>query len=91
MIFLSVLGSKEERAGSFSLAASTSTIVRFIGSYAVLRMGGRAAYAQRNGSPSGARTFASSAQPEVDWALKLNTHEFNSDAEFDDLRFLELP
>lgn len=91
MIFLSVLGSKEECAGSFSLAGSTSTIVRFIGSYAVLGMGGRAAYAQRDGSPAGARNFASSAQPEVEWALNLNTHEFISDAEFDDLRFVKLP
>lgn len=37
------------------------------------------------------RTFASSAQPEVDWALNLNTREFISDAEFDELRFVKLP
>lgn len=82
---------KEECASSFSLAASASTIARFIGKHAVLGTGGRAMYAQRDGSLSGARTFASSAQPEVDWALNLNTREFISDAEFDDLRFVKLP
>lgn len=47
--------------------------------------------AQRDGSLAGARTFASSAQSEVDWALNLNTREFVSDAEFDELRSVKLP
>lgn len=48
-------------------------------------------YAQRDGLLSGARTFASSAQPEVGWALNLNTREFVSGAEFDELKFVKLP
>lgn len=82
---------KEECAGSFSLVASASTVAKFIGKHAVLGTGGRAMYSQRDGSLAGARTFASSAQPEVDWALNLNTREFVSDTEFDDLRFVQLP
>lgn len=69
---------------------SVSTMVRFIGRHAVLRTGWRTAYAQRDGSLAGAQTFAFSAQPEADWALNLNTCEFISDAEFDDLRFTKL-
>lgn len=82
---------KEECTGAFSLAASAGTVARFIGRHAVLGTGGRAMYAERDGSLAGARTFASSSQPEVDWALNLNTRELASGAEFDELRFVGLP
>lgn len=57
---------KEECASSFSLAASASTIARFIGKHAVLGTGGRAMYAQRDESLAGVRTFASSV-PNPRW------------------------
>lgn len=82
---------KEECMGTFSLSASASTIARFIGRHAVVGNGGRAMYGERDGSLAGARTFASSMQPDLDWALNLNTRESFSGAEFDDLRYVKLP
>ncbi|KAL2282362.1 hypothetical protein FJTKL_10970 [Diaporthe vaccinii] len=75
---------------SFSLAASASTITRLIGRHAVLETGRRAACVQRDRSLAEARTFASSAQLEANWVLNLDTYEFISDADFDDLRFFKL-
>ncbi|KAK1510325.1 penicillin-binding protein [Colletotrichum costaricense] len=81
---------KEECAGAFSLAASAGTVARFIGSHAVSGTGGRAPFAERDGTVVGARTFASS-RPDVDWALTINTREYISEVEFDDLRYWKLP
>ncbi|KAI8168378.1 putative penicillin-binding protein PbpX [Colletotrichum sp. SAR 10_70] len=81
---------KEECMGGFSLAASASTVARFIGSHAVAGTGGRAVYSERDGTVVGARSFASS-RPDVDWALTLNTREYISEAEFDDLRYWKIP
>ncbi|GKT53014.1 penicillin-binding protein [Colletotrichum tofieldiae] len=81
---------KEECAGAFSLAASAATVARFIGTHAVGGTGGRAMYAERDGTLVGARTFASS-RPDVDWALTINTREYISEAEFDDLRYNKIP
>ncbi|KAF4838605.1 Penicillin-binding protein 4* [Colletotrichum tropicale] len=81
---------KEECMGGFSLAASASTVARFIGSHAVAGTGGRAVYSERDGTVVGARAFASS-RPDVDWALTLNTREYISEAEFDDLRYWKIP
>ncbi|KAF9872977.1 hypothetical protein CkaCkLH20_09487 [Colletotrichum karsti] len=81
---------KEECAGGFSLAASAGSVARFIGSHAVAGTGGRAVYAERDGTVVGARAFASS-RPDVDWALTLNTREYISEAEFDDLRYWKIP
>ncbi|KAJ3952657.1 hypothetical protein N0V92_010889 [Colletotrichum tropicale] len=81
---------KEECMGGFSLSASASTVARFIGSHAVAGTGGRAVYSERDGTVVGARAFASS-RPDVDWALTLNTREYISEAEFDDLRYWKIP
>ncbi|KAK1633538.1 pectate lyase-domain-containing protein [Colletotrichum phormii] len=81
---------KEECAGAFSLAASAGTVARFIGSHAVSGTGGRAPFAERDGTLVGARTFASS-RPDVDWALTINTREYISETEFDDLRYWKIP
>ncbi|OBR14422.1 Penicillin-binding protein [Colletotrichum higginsianum IMI 349063] len=81
---------KEECAGAFSLAASASTVARFIGAHAVAGMGGRIPNAERDGTLVGARASAAS-RSDVDWALMLNTREFISEAEFDDLRFQKIP
>ncbi|KAK1676786.1 beta-lactamase/transpeptidase-like protein [Colletotrichum godetiae] len=81
---------KEECAGAFSLAASAGTVARFIGSHAVSGTGGRAPFAERDGTVVGARTFASS-RPDLDWALTINTREYISEAEFDDLRYWKIP
>ncbi|WYZ40778.1 hypothetical protein EsH8_IV_001119 [Colletotrichum jinshuiense] len=81
---------KEECMGAFSFAASASTIARFIGTHAVSGTGGRAPYSERDGTLVGARTFASS-RPDFDWALTINTREYISEAEFDDLRYWKIP
>ncbi|TQN64785.1 Esterase EstB [Colletotrichum shisoi] len=81
---------KEECAGAFSLAASASTVARFIGAHAVAGKGGRIPNAERDGTLVGARASAAS-RSDVDWALMLNTREYISEAEFDDLRFQKIP
>ncbi|KAF6829153.1 beta-lactamase, partial [Colletotrichum musicola] len=81
---------KEECMAGFSLAASASTIAKFIGSHAVVGTGPRAPWSERSGTVVGARTFATSME-EVDWALTLNTREYISEAEFDDLRYRQIP
>ncbi|GKT47845.1 protein flp [Colletotrichum spaethianum] len=81
---------KEECMGAFSFAASAATVARFIGTHAVYGTGGRALYAERDGTLVGARTFAAS-RSDVDWALTINTREYISEAEFDDLRYNKLP
>ncbi|KAF7546562.1 hypothetical protein G7Z17_g8353 [Cylindrodendrum hubeiense] len=82
---------KEAVMGAFSLAASASTIAKFIGTHAVSGVGGRAWGAWRDGTVVGARTFAESRGADVDWALTLNTREYLSEEEFDDLRFYKMP
>lgn len=77
--------------GSFSLAASASTTTKFIAKHAVLGTSRSAVFSQRDRPLGGARTFASSYQPGVDWALNLNTRELSSDAEFDDFRSVRSP
>ncbi|KAF6821456.1 penicillin-binding protein PbpX [Colletotrichum plurivorum] len=81
---------KEECMAGFSLAASASTIAKFIGSHAVVGTGPRAPWSERSGTVVGARTFATSME-EVDWALMLNTREYISEAEFDDMRYRQIP
>ncbi|KAH6977233.1 beta-lactamase/transpeptidase-like protein [Ilyonectria sp. MPI-CAGE-AT-0026] len=81
---------KEANIAAFSLAASASTIARFIGTHAVWGVGGRAMYNSRDGSLVGARTFAES-RSDVDWALTLNTREYASEEEFNDLRYYKIP
>ncbi|KAL0932093.1 beta-lactamase [Colletotrichum truncatum] len=81
---------KEESIGGFSLAASASTVAKFIGTHAVAGTGGRAVYSERDGTVVGARAFAAS-RPDLDWALTLNTREYISEAEFDDLRYWKIP
>lgn len=57
---------------------------------AVWGVGGRAMYNSRDGSLVGARTFAES-RSDVDWALTLNTREYASEDEFNDLRYYKIP
>lgn len=44
----------------------------------------------RDGSLSGARVYAES-RGTIDWALTLNTREYGSETEFDELRWYTLP
>ncbi|KAK7419187.1 hypothetical protein QQZ08_010954 [Neonectria magnoliae] len=82
---------KEECMGAFSLAASASSIARFIGHNSVYGTGGRAWGSSRDGTSAGARTFAESRGGGFDWALNLNTREYISETEYDDLRFWKMP
>ncbi|KAK1998513.1 penicillin-binding protein [Colletotrichum falcatum] len=68
---------KEECDATFSLAASASTIAKFIGKHAVWGTGGRATLG-RQGTLSGARSFAMSNPSGIDWALVINTRDFAS-------------
>ncbi|RTE73507.1 hypothetical protein BHE90_012074 [Fusarium euwallaceae] len=78
-------GVKEECAGTFGMAASASSLAKFIGSHAAWGTGGRAS-GSRDGSLSGARAYVES-RGTIDWALTLNTREYVSETEFDDLRW----
>ncbi|KAM0432368.1 hypothetical protein ACHAPT_004910 [Fusarium lateritium] len=80
---------KEECAGTFALAASASSLAKFIGSHAVWGTGPRVS-SNRDGTLAGARVFVES-RGTIDWALSLNTREYISDAEFDDLRWYNIP
>ncbi|CAI6342508.1 unnamed protein product [Periconia digitata] len=81
---------KEETVGAFALKASASTIAKFIGSNAVWGIGGREAYANRDGTTAGARTFATSMET-IDWSLTLNTREYKSEDEWSQLVWTDVP
>ncbi|KAF4470151.1 beta-lactamase [Fusarium albosuccineum] len=74
---------KEECAGTFALAASASCLAKFIGSHAVWGTGARVS-SSRDGSLAGARVFVES-RGTIDWAVTLNTREYLSEDEFNDL------
>ncbi|PSN63924.1 beta-lactamase/transpeptidase-like protein [Corynespora cassiicola Philippines] len=83
---------KEEAVGSFALRASASTIARFIGKNAVWTIGGRDWMYSRDGSVSGARTYAWSAGLEnFDWAITLNSREYSSEEEWSNLIYTLIP
>ncbi|KPM45644.1 hypothetical protein AK830_g933 [Neonectria ditissima] len=81
---------KEESMGGFSLAASASSIASFIGHHSVYGTGDREWNGWRDGTTAGARTFAES-RGDFDWAFNLNTREYLSEEEFDDLRYWKMP
>ncbi|TEA14214.1 Protein flp [Colletotrichum sidae] len=81
---------KEEAAGGFSLASSAGAVARFIGSHAVAGTGPRVPWLERDGTVVGSRAYAAS-RDDLDWALVLNTREYMSEAEFDDLRWSKIP
>ncbi|KAK1980409.1 penicillin-binding protein [Colletotrichum cereale] len=66
---------KEECDASFTLAASASTIAKFIGHNAVWGIGGRKVN-RRNGSMEGAHAFAESTPSGIDWVITINTRDF---------------
>ncbi|KAK2005659.1 penicillin-binding protein [Colletotrichum eremochloae] len=69
---------KEECDATFSLAASASTVAKFIGKHAVWGTGGRDTPRARQGTLPGARSFAMSSPSGIDWALLINTRDFVS-------------
>ncbi|KAJ0160032.1 hypothetical protein CTA2_8729 [Colletotrichum tanaceti] len=71
---------KEECDATTSLAASASTVAKFIGYNAVWGIGGRRVEG-RGGSLSGARAFAKSRRSGLDWAITINTRDFVRDNE----------
>ncbi|KAL0936966.1 beta-lactamase [Colletotrichum truncatum] len=77
---------KEECDGTFSLAASASSIAKFIGSHAVWGTGGRAV-GKRQGTLPGARAFVASEPNGIDWVVITNTRDFVTPQEVLDLRF----
>ncbi|KAH7133086.1 beta-lactamase/transpeptidase-like protein [Dactylonectria estremocensis] len=80
---------KEATLGAFSLAASASTIAKFIGSHAVWGEGGRS-QGSRDGSLVGARAYSESRST-LDWAVTLNTREYGDEQEFNDLVYYQMP
>ncbi|KAM5374722.1 hypothetical protein ACJZ2D_006366 [Fusarium nematophilum] len=80
---------KEECAGTFALAASASSLAKFVGSHAVWGTGGRVS-SSRDGSLAGARAYVES-RGYVDWAVTLNTREYGPEEEFSDLIWGSIP
>ncbi|TDZ24109.1 Protein flp [Colletotrichum orbiculare MAFF 240422] len=78
---------REECAGAFGLAASASTIAKFIGTHAAWGTGERRAPLKRQGTLAGARTYAASETSGIDWAVTLNTRDFTTADEVATLRF----
>ncbi|WQF80806.1 Putative beta-lactamase/transpeptidase [Colletotrichum destructivum] len=76
---------KEEVAPSFGLAASASTIARFIGRYAVWGTGEREVGNRQGGLPA-ARAMAVSEASGIDWAVTFNTQDFVTNKETTVLR-----
>ncbi|KAF2705458.1 beta-lactamase/transpeptidase-like protein [Pleomassaria siparia CBS 279.74] len=81
---------KEETIGAFSMKASASTLVKFVGSNAVYKIGERQAWASRDGSTAGARTYVES-RAHVDWAVTLNSREYLSDDAWNQLIWWDIP
>ncbi|KAK1566385.1 penicillin-binding protein [Colletotrichum navitas] len=77
---------KEECDAAFSLAASASTIAKFIGNHAVWGIGGRTV-SRRQGTLPGARSFAASEKSGLDWAITINTRDVANANEIERLRF----
>ncbi|KAI8214314.1 putative fimbrial assembly protein FimD, serogroup H1 [Colletotrichum sp. SAR 10_77] len=77
---------KEECDAAFSLAASASTIAKFISKHAVWGTGGRTV-GKRQGMLAGARSFAVSEKSGLDWAITINTRDFVEPDEVINLRF----
>ncbi|KAK2054104.1 penicillin-binding protein [Colletotrichum caudatum] len=67
---------KEHCDATFSLAASASTIAKFIGKHAVRGTGKRNTKLPRQGTLPGARSYAISSPSGIDWAVVINTREF---------------
>ncbi|VUC27900.1 unnamed protein product, partial [Clonostachys rosea] len=82
---------KEETMGAFSLAASASSIAKFIGKHAVWGYGDRQYSARRDGSVVGARSMAVSRSDGIDWAVVLNTREYKSEDEWIQLTIVDIP
>ncbi|KAK2049723.1 penicillin-binding protein [Colletotrichum somersetense] len=67
---------KEHCDAAFSLAASASTIAKFIGKHAVWGTRKQNAKKSRQGTLSGARSYAISSPSGIDWAVVINTRDF---------------
>ncbi|CAH0046842.1 unnamed protein product [Clonostachys solani] len=80
---------KKQTMGAFSLAGSASSIAKFVGSHAAYGYGDRQT-SRRDGSVNGARAWVQSDK-ELDWAVTLNTRDFLSDWEWDNLVNYQVP
>ncbi|KAM0428109.1 hypothetical protein ACHAQK_011745 [Fusarium lateritium] len=80
---------KEECAAAFSLAASASTLAKFVGTHSAFGVGKRD-QTFRRGTMEGARAHVQS-RGDLDWAVVFNTRDFIHDEEFKDLVNRQLP
>ncbi|PPQ75212.1 hypothetical protein CVT26_008348 [Gymnopilus dilepis] len=72
---------KEDCYGPAALAASATTLSKFIFTHAVWGIGGRVPGAARSGSTPGTRTWAESDFNGLDWAVTVNTRDFPPSAQ----------
>ncbi|EON67670.1 hypothetical protein W97_06813 [Coniosporium apollinis CBS 100218] len=75
---------KEAAVGPSSLSASASTVMRFVSRFGATGNGPRAV-SWRDGKMNGVRTWAQARADNVDWALNLNTMEFSTGVESNEL------
>ncbi|SPJ85707.1 uncharacterized protein FTOL_11489 [Fusarium torulosum] len=80
---------KEECAAAFSLAASASTLAKFVGNHSAIGLGKRD-QTFRRGTMEGARAHVQS-RGNLDWAVVFNTRDFVNDEEFKDLVDRQIP